>query len=148
MSVLVTDHSDDVRRYLEESGYVVDRPRPTEPSLLLARHARRPPLVVKVFPGVLRFNTLFRVGPALRADRLRLLEAVNEFNRCSLGACACVNLRGELAVEALLYSGYDRVTFNDFLRRVWDRELDRLVRDPAFADLEPHETAPVSHERL
>ena len=52
----------------------------------------------------------------------------------------------ELAVEAFLYSAYDRVTFNDFLRRVWDREMDRLAREPAFAPLGPHE-APASHER-
>src|SRR5262245_33840914 len=141
------DPADDVRRHLEDCGYSVERPRPAEPSLLRARHAARPAVLVKVYAGALRFTTAFRLGAAVTADRHRLLEAVNEFNRRSMGACACVNLRGELAVEAFLYAAYERVTLDQFLRRVWDREMDRLAHEPAFAPLEPHE-APTCHERL
>jgi hypothetical protein len=138
---------EDVRRHLEDLGYAVDRPRPAEPSLLRARHESRPTFLLKVYPGALRFTTAFHLSAAVSADRLRLLEAVNEFNRRSAGACACVNGRGELAVEAFLYAAYERVTFNDFLRRVWDRETDRLARETAFAPLSPH-AHPASHERI
>jgi hypothetical protein len=147
MTAATTDPAEDVRRHLEECGYVVERPRAAEPSLLLARHAQRPPLAAKAFPGAVRLTTAFKTSAALGGDRLRLLEAVNEFNRRSIGACACVNQRGELAVEAFLYVAYERVVFHNFLRRVWDRELDRLAREPAFADLEAHE-APTCHDRL
>lgn len=141
-----SDPAEDVRRHLEDHGYAVERPRAAEPSLLRARHDSRPTVLVKVYPGATRFTTAFRLAADLTTDRLRLLEAVNEFNRRSAGACACVNGRGELAVEAFLYAAYDRVTYADFLRRVWDREMDRLARDPAFAPLEAHEP-PASHQR-
>lgn len=146
MTATGIDPAEDVRRHLEDHGYAVERPRAAEPSLLRARHAVRPTILVKVYPGAVRLTTAFRLSAALSSDRLRLLEAVNEFNRRSAGACACLNQRGELAVEAFLYASYERVTFNDFLRRVWDREMDRLAREPAFAPLTPHES-PASHER-
>ena len=140
------DPAEDVRRHLEDCGYSVERPRPAEPSLLRARHAERPALLVKVYAGAVRFTTAFRLAAAVSGDRPRLLEAVNEFNRRSMGACACVNLRGELAIEAFLYAQYDRVTFDRFIRRVWDREMDRLAHEPAFAPLGEHE-GPICHER-
>jgi hypothetical protein len=146
MTMTGTDPAEDIRRHLEDAGYSVERPRPAEPSLLRARHADRPALLVKVYAGAVRFTTAFRLDDAVSADRPRLLEAVNDLNRRSMGACACVNLRGELAIEAFLYAEYDRVTFDRFLRRVWDREMDRLAHEPAFAPLEEHE-APISHER-
>ena len=113
----------------------------------MARHAQRPPLAVKALPRRGLDHGLQGCAANLSGDRLRLLEAVNEFNRRSIGVCACVNQRGELAVEAFLYVAYERVAFHDFLRRVWDRELDRLAREPAFADLEVHEV-PTCHDRL
>jgi hypothetical protein len=147
MTTTGTDPAEDVRRHLEDCGYRVERPRANEPSLLLARQPDRPTLVVKVFPGAMRFNTAFRLSDDGRIDRLRLLESVNEFNRRGIGVCVCLNLRGELAVEGWLYTSFDRVTFTDFLRRVWDRELDRLTRDPAFVSLEAHESISAGHDR-
>jgi hypothetical protein len=147
MNATRSDPAEDVRRHLEECGYVVERPRAAEPSLLLARHAQRPAVAIKAFPGAVRLTTAFRLPERLRGDRLALLEAVNEYNRRSIGVCACVNQRGELAVEGFLYVAYERAAFHDFLRRIWDRELDRLARESAFSELEAHE-APPYHERL
>lgn len=143
MSPAGPEPADDLGRHLRERGYAVDRPRPGEPTLLRARHEARPPLLVKAYPGAVRLTTAFRVAAG---DRLRLLEAVNDFNRRSMGLCVCVNLRGELAAEAFVYATYERLSFDDFLRRVWDRELDRLARELAWAGPEPHEP-PAGHER-